>query len=125
MHGRDAKPPTALNFYSPSSCLPTVETDFARELYQELKLARDIAKKSVNKAQKSQKTQYDKRAKDCNIKPGDLVMLKSEPRFKLDRSFKGPYRVTKVTATNGMVKPLNAPEEDIMIVPLQRLSKCH
>ena len=59
MHGRNAKPPTALNFYSPPSCLPTVETNFARELYQELKLARDIAKKSINKAQKSQKTQYD------------------------------------------------------------------
>ena len=52
-------------------------------------------------------------------------MLKSEPRFKLDRSFKGPYRVTEVTATNGMVKPLNAPDKDTMIVPLQHLSKCH
>ena len=52
-------------------------------------------------------------------------MLKSEPRFKLDKNFKGPYRITEVTATNGIVKALNAPDKDTIIVPLQRLSKCH
>ena len=49
MHGRDAKLPTALDFYSPPSGLPTVETDFARKLYQELKLARDIEHKQGTK----------------------------------------------------------------------------
>ena len=57
--------------------------------------------------------------------PGDLVMLKSEPRFKLDRNYKGPYRVIEVTDTNGIVKTLNAPDKDTIIVPLQQLSKCH
>ena len=52
-------------------------------------------------------------------------MMKVEPRFKLDRSYKGPYRVTEVTATNGIVKPMNGPDKDTMIVPIQRLSKCH
>ena len=45
MHGQDAKSPIALDFYSPPSGLLTVETDFARKLYQELELARNIAKK--------------------------------------------------------------------------------
>ena len=68
--------------------------------------------KSIKKAQFSQKTQYDKKAKDCDIVAGDLVMIKVEPRFKLDRNYKGPYRVMEVTATNGIVKPMYAPDKD-------------
>jgi len=30
-----------------------------------------------------------------------------------------------MTATNGIVKAMNAPDKDTMIVPIQRLSKCH
>ena len=111
MYGRDARLPTALDFYMlPSSC-PTVETDHAKELYKELKIAREIANKNIKKAQSSQKTQYDKKAKNCKIEAGDLVMMKMKPRFKLDRNYKGPYRVTEVTATNGIVKPMNAPDD--------------
>ena len=43
MHGRDAKLPTALDFCMPLLGCPTVETNYARQLYQELKLAREIA----------------------------------------------------------------------------------
>ena len=125
MYGRDARLPTALDFHMPLSGCPTVETDYARELYKELKIAREIANKNIKKAQSSQKTQYDKIAKNCNVEAGDLVMMKVEPRFKLDRNYKGPCRVTEVTATNGIVKPMNAPDKETMIVPLQRLSKCH
>ena len=140
MYGRDARLPTALDFYMPPSGCPTVETDYARELYKELKVARELASKNIKKAQSSQKTQYDNKSKNCTIVVGDLVMLKVEPRFKLDRNYKGPYRVTEVTATNGIVKPIlcypslekliiimnaHAPDQETMIVPLQRLSKCH
>ena len=52
-------------------------------------------------------------------------MLKSEPRFKLDRNYKGPYRVIEVTATDGIVKTSNAPDKDTIVVLLQWLSKCH
>ena len=95
MHGRDAKLPTASDFYMPPSSCPTIETDYARELYQKLKSARDIPRKSIKKAKSSQKRQYDKRARDSDIQLGDLAMMKVEPRFKLDRSYKTPYCVTE------------------------------
>ena len=49
-------------------------------------------------AQVNQKEQYDKRWKEPVIKVDDLVMLKVDPRFKLDHSFWGQYRVHSVTA---------------------------
>jgi len=79
MHGRDARLPTAMDFYMPPLGCPTVETDYARELYKELKLVREVAKQSIKRAQCSQKTQYDKKAKHSDIVPGDLVMLKWNP----------------------------------------------
>ena len=36
-------------------------------------------------------------------------MLKVEPRFKLDRSYRGPYRVQGVTPTNVFIRPVNDP----------------
>jgi len=42
-----------------------------------------VARKSIQSAQGAQ---YDKRAQEDNICAGNLVMLKVEPYFKLDRN---------------------------------------
>ena len=125
MYGRDCQLPTGLDFYVPTVRAPTIESDYTRELFAELKVARQLAKQNIGKAQVAQKTIYDKDA--CNniqIKEGDLVMLKVEPRFKLDRSFRGPYRVYTVTDTCAHIRPINKPDDDLITVSLQRLSRC-
>ena len=77
------------------------------------------------RAQSSQKSQYDKTAtSDLKIQDGDLVMLKVEPRFKLDRSFRGPYRVHRVTSTCAHIRLINQPDAELITVSLQRLSCC-
>ena len=124
LYGRDARIPTALNFFVPAINCPTVETEYARELFKELKRARQVARKSIQSAQGIQKRQYDKRAHESKICAGDLVMLKVEPRFKLDRNYKGPYRVQEVTATNATIQLMNEPDSE-PLVSLQRLSPCH
>jgi len=90
VYGRDARVPTSLDFYVPPPHFPVIETDYARELFKEVKQARQLAQKVIKQAQKDQ---YDKTAKETNIQEGDIVMLKVEPRFKLDRPYKGPYTV--------------------------------
>ena len=55
--------------------------------------------------QEQYKANYDKKAHDHQIKVGDLVYLnRPEPRKgmspKLQRPFKGPYRVCGTTPTN-------------------------
>ena len=83
-----------------------------------------MAKQSIGKAHKAQKQQYDKHSTIPAITEGDIVMLRVEPRFKLDRTFRGPYRVTGVTPTNVLIRPINDPNGEVLDVSIQRVSKC-
>ena len=78
-------------------------TAYAQELSKELQRAKAIAKSNIQKAQKEQKKHYDRKSKECELEVGDLVMLKVQPRFKLDRSYKGPFTVESLTATNAVI----------------------
>jgi len=93
-----------IDFYAPVIKYPTIESEYGRELFKELKQVRELARQNISKAQFGQKAQYDKSASEVKISEGDLVMLKVEPRFKLDRTFRGPYRVTGVTSILQIVK---------------------
>jgi len=124
VYGRDARVPTSLDFYLPPPCFPVIETDYARELFKEVKQARQLAQRTIKQAQKKQKWQYDKMAKETRIEEGDIVMLKVEPRFKLDRPYKGPYRVKEVTPTNVFIQQINNPIGEVLDVSIQRVSKC-
>ena len=65
-----------------------------------------MARKSILDAQKSQKKQYDKSSHLVTIKAGDTVFVKVQPKFKLDCSYHGPYRVYEATDTNVKVNQL-------------------
>ena len=101
------------------------ESEYGRELFQELKRIREIARQHIKKAQTSQKEQYDKHSREPMITTGDLVMLKVDAKFKLDRSFRGPYRTHKVTLTCACIQPINSPDKEKIFVSLQRLSRCN
>lgn len=125
MYGRDCRIPTGLDIYVPRVKCPTVETDYGRELFKELRQAQQLARQNIVRAQASQKSQYDKSAtSDLKIQEGDLVMLKVEPSFKLDRPFRGPYRVHRVTSTCAHIRLINQPDAELITVSLQRLSRC-
>ena len=64
-----------------------METNYGQQLARELKQACNVAKQKIGKKQQEQKKYYDQRSKEVELQVGDLVMLKTEPRFKLDRSF--------------------------------------
>ena len=87
LYGRDAKVPSALDFYVPRPPAVATESEYGRELFQESKKIKEIARQHIQKTQSRQKEQYDKHSV---IKVCDLVMLKVDAKFKLDRSFCGP-----------------------------------
>ena len=58
------------------------------------------------------------------LKVGDLVILKTEPRFCLDRSYKGPFVIRSLSSTNADIKLKDDPTAEIMNVLRQRLSLC-
>ena len=113
VYGRDPRVPTSLNFYQPAYSTPVLETEFAKELFKDMREARKLAQCNIKKAQHQQKQNYDKSAVKPTIKVDDLVMLKVEPRFKLD-----------VTSTNAVIRPVHDPLAEPWNVSLQRLSKC-
>jgi len=90
--------PSSLDFYVPTPKAVTLESEYGKEPFKGLKQVRALAKQSIAKAQNVQKQQYYKRVKESKISIGELVMLKVDPKFKLDRYFRGPYRVHNVTA---------------------------
>ena len=124
MYGRDCHIPTGMDFYAPVMKHPTLESEYGKELFKELKQVREMAKQNIGRAQFEQKVQYDKSASEIKITEGDLAMLKVETRFKLDRMFRGPYRVTGVTSTCATIGPINTPDGEVINVSLQRLSRC-
>jgi len=124
VYGREPNLPTALNFQLPVTKFPVVETDYGVALEKELKYARSLAKKNLEASQKQQKKFYDRKAKDCNLRVGDLVMLKVQPGFKLGKQFQGPFVIVSLTATNAVIQVKDDKDGETMIVSRQRLSKC-
>ena len=51
-------------------------------------------------------------------------MFRVEPKFKLDRTYRIPYIVTRVTPTNVLIRPMNDSNGEILDVSIQRISKC-
>ena len=86
-----------------------------------------MAQENIKIAQKHhQKTQYDKKTRDTNLKVGDWVMVlmpteaKGEKR-KLAWPFHGPFRVLIVTPTNAEVRVVNDSKAASIFVALHRV----
>ena len=124
LYGRNPQLPTSLDFSLPVVKYPVVESEYAKELAKELKQARALAQKNIQARQREQKKYYDRRSKIKDLKIGDLVMLKTQSRFRLDRSFKGPFVVQSVTSTNPVIKAKDIEDAEEINVSRQRLSIC-
>ena len=98
---------------------------YAKELSKGLQKTRAIPKSNIQKAQKDQKKHYDHKSKECELQVGDLVMLKVQPHFKLGRSYKGPFTVESLTATNAVICLSSDSSAESWNVSCQRLSKYH
>ena len=70
-----------LRVWTLAKSLPVEESHYTKELFKELKHARQLVQKRIVKSQHSQKCHYDKNRKNSTIKNADLVMMKVEPKF--------------------------------------------
>ena len=67
---------------------------------------------------------YYKASRPVSIEIGDTVFVKTQPKFKPDHTFHGPFRVYEVTDTNVKVKPVTNQDAESRTLPLQQVSKC-
>ena len=83
-----------------------------------------MAKQHIWSAQRSQENFYDRHSKEVTLKVGDRVILKVEPRFKLDRTFKGSFVIKSLSPTNAMIQVQEDDSAEVLNVSQQRLSLC-
>ena len=124
LYGYAPKLPSALDFQAPVSKFPTIESEYGRELVSELKHARNVARQNVQKKQREQKKYYDRQCKEVDLKVNDFVMVKTQPRFRLDRKYKGPFKIKGVTPTNVIIRLKDDSTAEELCVSCQRVSLC-
>jgi hypothetical protein len=127
MHLRHNNMPIDLNYEQPKSHLMEVP-DYKTLMQERMQLAWQKAGLKIKYNQEEYKEAYDKKAKDHDLKIGDLVYLnKPEPKKglspKLQRPYKGPYRVCGITATNVRLQAVNNKNAEIIVVHANRCKK--
>ena len=130
LYGRDPRVPTSTVLTYQRSPYTIDIDDYKSEMMTSLSQAWKLAQENIKIAQKHQKTQYDKKTRDTNLKVGDRVMVlmpteaKGEKR-KLARPFHGPFRVLTVTPTNAEVRVVDDPKAASIFVALDRVRLCY
>lgn len=95
------KNPEKLQFFSSGEVDPLYNIDaYDKEVRYRLQHANKRAQILLGRGKVNRKNLYDAGAKPQNIQVNDLVLLKKEPRHKLDPLYEGPYQVKSVCAPN-------------------------
>ena len=114
----------------PAPLYPVEIEDYRRELIMKLSSAWTIAREKIKGAQRAQKLQYDRGAKDPSFRIGHRVMVYMPGEVqgkdrKLARPFHGRYRIVSLTPTNAEVVLVDHPKEPFIFVALQRVRRCY
>ena len=101
LYGHDPKLPTTAALNPPVDRVTLNLADYQTEVTIRMSNAWESTKVAIKRAQKQQKTQYDKREKDPKVSVGDTVFVyfpvkKSGRAYKFARPFQGPYLVKEV-----------------------------
>ena len=129
LYGRDPRLPVP-DALTPRKTLTTIDLkEYGLNLHARLTTAWKLARQCVTKAQKRQKTSYDRGAKDPVFREGERVFLhkpseKTGEARKLARSFHGPYKLVEVGTNTARIVRVDRPEEESLHVSLSRLRRC-
>ena len=116
LFGIDLRSPTEASFLPPESLDPTDLGSYREELMVSLSSARELAASSIQEAQKSYKTQYDKRVRVVDFRLGDWVFVRfpeeeTGRNRKLSRPWYGPFRIIGKQDPNLTVRKVYFPED--------------
>ncbi len=129
LYGRDARLPTEVALFPTPTRYPINLDDYKSEMVRLLSGAWELARQSVQKTQRAQKHQHDRKATCPSFAVGDRVFVympaaKSGKAHKFARPFKGPYRVL-ATYNNGVqVRLVDRPTAQPIGVALNRVHRC-
>ena len=83
----------------------------------------------MTKAQCKQKKQYNRQAREINLQVGDRVMVFMPhetlgKKQKLALPYCGPYQVLELTPNVAIMRPVDQPDEQTIMVNRDRVTKC-
>ena len=113
----------------PPECLEPAEVeDYREDKVMSLSEARELAVKSIHRAQQRYKKQYDRRTAPSRLKAGDWVFVhfpqeESRKMRKLSRPWFGPYRICSKNDPDVTVTRVYLPTNPIQ-VHLTRVAPC-
>ena len=119
LYGRDPRLPTELLLSLPVERTHRQLDNYKSRMMQDMSEAWTRAKKMIEKAQKKQKTQHDKRSKNANFQVGDRVYvfmpaMKSGPAHKLACPYRGPYRIVELYSNGAEVLLIDKPKTPVI-----------
>ena len=129
LYGRDPVLPTREMLESPQDRDNIGADDYTREITLRMSSAWKTARTRIKEAQKKQKYQHDKKAKDPRMFEGDRVFMYSPAErcgkaYKFARPFKGPYRVVKMLPSAAELSLIAEPNGPTIRVALNCLRCC-
>ena len=112
LYGREARIPTESALTQPRTPYQVDFPDYCSELVANLFDAWAVAHQNIEKAQKKQQVQYNKKATPSKLKVGDRVMVYfpnqvTGKAWKLARPYFGPYKVLSLTPMNAEVQSVD------------------
>jgi len=130
VYGRDPRIPTSTVLSQKQSVYSVDLNDYKSEFVCNLSQAWDLARANIERAQKRQKLQYDKKASAVNLQVGNRVMVYMPAKVKgkdrkIARPYHGPYWVLSLTPTNAEVRFIDDPTNEPIFVALERIRLCY
>ena len=129
LYGRDAQLPLEEVMCPEPTRHPIDLSDYKMELSSSMAEAWEIARTSIKKAQRRQKQQHDRKARDPKFVIGDRVFVympasKSSQAYKFAKPFEGPYRIIAMYDNGADVRLVDRPTAPPIRVALDRLRHC-
>jgi hypothetical protein len=130
LYGREPQLPTKKNITSEPLGRTLVNiANYREEVLRNMRMAWDLAKENIKKAQKKQKTNYDRHSREPTFGVGDRVFLhapsaRSGPAYKFSLPYKGPYRVVDMADNVASLQLIGQSESEAVRVAISRSRHC-
>lgn len=130
LYGRDPRLPTETVLSKPVSPYQVDLEDYCCELVTRMSRAWTLARERIEHAQQTQKSQYDRHAKNPELRIGERVMVYKPgevqgPAWKLAQPYHGPYRIVSLTPNNAEMVLVDQPKEPSIFVSLNHVRRCY
>ena len=130
LYGRDPQLPTEKNMtLEPLGRTLVNIANYREKVLRNMRMAWDLAKENIKKAQKKQKSNYDRHSREPTFRVGDRMFLHTPsarlgPAYKFSLPYKGPYRLVDMADNVASLQLIGQSESEAVRVAISRLRHC-